>query len=303
MDGMTSISSPCADMALSDALRIVVVMSDGDGLDVRYIDEAVAVLTAERVYAISGIHGHLAQLRAALDLVDLDGDPGAELVLLGDYVDRGPESCGVLCAVKELQQRHPTRVTALLGNHDDWLLDWLDGENDELLWLMNDDGLVTVKSFLEPMELARALGHEDPDSDASSLDGPTLNRNIKRAILDRHSELITWLRRLPRVRETEEHIFVHAGVDEDAGALWRAATSDRVLTEKFPATTGPFVKTIVAGHVRTHSLRRDGGNGVFHDGASHWYIDGAVEATGRLNVLCYNTAERSYEAFSVGGSS
>ncbi|MFC0672993.1 metallophosphoesterase [Brachybacterium hainanense] len=263
-------------------------------------DPVAPIGPTARIYAISDVHGHLAPLQAALDLVDLDGDPGAELVLLGDYVDRGPDSCAVLEEIRETQRRHPGRVTALLGNHDDWLLGWLDGEDHDLDWLMGDADLMTVRSFLSPLELARALGHEDPGSDASRLDGPTMNRNLKRALLSRHRPLLAWLRALPRVHETEQQIFVHAGVDEEAGELWRAATPDHVLTEKFPASTGPFLKDVVAGHVRTHQLHPDGSHGVFHDGASHWYIDGAVEVTGRLNVLCYDVAEGTYSSSTAG---
>lgn len=257
-------------------------------------------MTIERRYALSDLHGHLSCLEAALEVVDLDGDPGAELVLLGDYIDRGRQSAEVLYAVQELQQRFPGRVTALLGNHDDWMLNWLDGDDDELTWLMSDIDLVTVKSFLEPLELAHALGHADPATDASSLDGPTMNANIKRAVVSKHGELIAWLRGLHRIHETEEQIFVHAGVDEEAGELWRAATPEHVLTEKFPPTTGPFLKTIIAGHVRTRMLHPDDSDGVFFDGANHWFIDGSVESTGRVNLLRYDVVTGEYEGFRVG---
>ncbi|AXK45953.1 metallophosphoesterase [Brachybacterium saurashtrense] len=257
-------------------------------------------MTIERTYALSDIHGHIDPFRAALQLVDLDRDPAAELVLLGDYVDRGPASREVLETVRDLQQRFPERVTALLGNHDDWFLDWLGADDEDSSWLLGDADLGTVKSFLDPLELAHALGHDDPSSDASALDGPTMNHNIKNAIPTKHSELVGWLRRLPRVHETDEQIFVHAGVDEDAGEMWRAATPDYVFTEKFPATTGPFLKTIIAGHVQTRSLHPDGSNGVFHDGESHYYLDGAVEEVGKLNVLRYDHATGVYEDIPVG---
>ncbi|WBL17848.1 hypothetical protein [Citricoccus sp. NR2] len=165
---------------------------------------------------------------------------------------------------------------------------------------MGDADLGTVKSFLDPLELARALGHEDPSSDASTLDGPTMNHNIKRAIRAAHPELIQWLRSLPRVHETEDHIFVHAGVNEEAAELWRAATPDDVLTEKFPPTFGPFVKTVIAGHIRTSEMHEDGSYGTFHDGDSHYYIDGSVEVTGRLNVLRFSAADGTYESFVAG---
>ncbi|WP_313420568.1 metallophosphoesterase [Brevibacterium casei] len=257
-------------------------------------------MTIERTYAVSDIHGHIEPFRTALEFVGLDRDLAAELILLGDYVDRGPASADVLIAVRELCLRFPDRVTALLGNHDDWFIDWLDNADEDLSWLMGDADLNTVKSFLDPLEIAHALGHEDPSSDASALDGPTMNHNIKRAILAAHPELIQWLRRLPRVHETDEHIFVHAGVDEEAGELWRAATPDYVLTEKFPPTFGPFVKTVIAGHVRTSEMYEDGSHVTFHDGDSHYYIDGSVEVTGRLNVLRFSAADGTYESFVAG---
>ncbi|TNM55339.1 metallophosphoesterase [Brevibacterium sediminis] len=254
----------------------------------------------ERTYALSDIHGHIEPLRAALELVGLDRDSAAELVLLGDYVDRGPASADVLITVRELCLRFPDRVTALLGNHDDWFLDWLDGGDEDFSWLMGDADLGTVKSFLTPLELAHALGHDDPSSDASALDGPTMNHNIKNAILTKHSGLVGWLRRLPRVHETDDQIFVHAGIDEEAGEQWRAATPDYVFTEKFPPTFGSFVKTVIAGHVRTSEMHEDGSHGTFHDGDSHYYIDGSVEVTGRLNVLRFSAADGTDESFVAG---
>lgn len=256
-------------------------------------------MTVDCIYALGDLHGHLSCLHAALMRVDLEGDPGAELILLGDYIDRGPQSAEVLYAVQELHQRFPDRVTILLGNHEDWFLDWLDADDEDLAWLMADIDLITVKSLLEPLELAHALGHDDAASDASVLDGPTMNGRIKRAVRARHAEMLDWLRTLPRIYETDEQIFVHAGVDEEAAELWRAAPPDHVLTEKCPPTFGPFIKAIVAGHVATSQMHTDGSHGVFFDGESHYYLDGSVEQTGRVNLLKYTVADGTYESFVI----
>lgn len=48
------------------------------------------------------------------------------------------------------------------------------------------------------------------------------------------------------------------------------------------------MKRIIAGHVRTSESHTDGSHEVFHDGASHFYIDASVEETGRLNVPHYD---------------
>ncbi|HEX7351647.1 metallophosphoesterase [Brachybacterium sp.] len=254
-------------------------------------------------YALSDVHGHREQLAAALDIIDLDSDSAARLMLLGDYVDRGPDSAGVLQLVRQTQERYSGRVIPLLGNHDVAFLEWLDGEDDDYSWLLADAGFTTVRSFLSPLELALALGHDVPGDDATDLDGESMNGNIKRAILTRHRDLVTWLRRLPLVHETELHIWVHAGIDEDAGDLWRHATPDYVLTEKNPASVGPHEvgKTIVAGHVQTSQLHGDPGqHGVYAD-EGHIYVDGSVEVTGRLNLLRID-GNGSWTARSIGAS-
>lgn len=237
-------------------------------------------------YVLSDVHGHVAQLRRALDLVPLQ-DPATRLVLLGDYIDRGPDSLGVLEMVRALQREHPGQVVVLAGNHEEWFIDWLDADDDDLSWLTSDNDLATVKSLLDPLELAHALGHEDPASDSSALDGPTMNANIKRAVAGKHRDLIAWLRGLPLVHETASHVFVHAGVDEEAGDLWRHGTPEHVFTGKFPASTGPMLigKRVVAGHVATSLLHGDPQKqSVFAD-EGHLYIDGSVETTGTLNLL------------------
>ncbi|WP_143469785.1 MULTISPECIES: hypothetical protein [unclassified Leucobacter] len=132
------------------------------------------------------------------------------------------------------------------------------------------------------------------DTIPTSATSAQINAMIRRELLARHGALIFWLRGLPLLHEEDHAIYVHAGVDEEAGQLWRVATPEHVLTEKYPASTGPFVKTIVAGHVRTSELHADGSHEVFHDGASHYYIDAAVEETGRLNVLKYDVESREF---------
>ncbi|MFE5775529.1 metallophosphoesterase [Brachybacterium sp. NPDC056505] len=238
-------------------------------------------------YALSDIHGHREQFAAALDLIGLDRDADAHLMLLGDYVDRGPDSAGVLQLAHRTHQRYGGRVVALLGNHDTAFLDWLDGDDEDYSWLLADRDFTTVRSFLSPLELADALGHESPGDDSSDLDGETMNRNLKRAILGHHGRLVAWMRRLPLVHETEHHIWVHAGLDEEAGELWRQATPDYVFTEKYPASVGSHEvgKTIVAGHVQTFQLHGDPEQHTVYADHGHIYIDGSVEVTGRLNVL------------------
>ena len=72
-----------------------------------------------RILAIGDIHGCLTAFDALLATVQ----PGEEdlLVTLGDYVDRGPNSCGVLERLLELRKTH--RLTSLCGNHEQMMLE------------------------------------------------------------------------------------------------------------------------------------------------------------------------------------
>jgi calcineurin-like phosphoesterase family protein len=95
-----------------------------------------------RTIAIGDIHGCSKALRAIADAIQ----PTAEdtLVLLGDYVDRGPDSRGVIEFVLELEQR--CGVVPLLGNHELMLLDAL--ENPRVIgpWL-ECGGDATLRSY------------------------------------------------------------------------------------------------------------------------------------------------------------
>ena len=245
-------------------------------------------------YVISDIHGHLPCLLVALEKVDLASDPDASLILLGDYIDRGAQSAEVLYTIKDVADLWPDRVVALLGNHEVDFLDWMAGDDEDVFWLHQDLGFVAIGSFLTPEQRQRILGDEDAlptDVDELSL----INRAVKDAIKMNHPGLLAWLNRLPLYYETNEQIFVHAGVNEQAGENWRSQTPELTFTHKYPASMGSFPKTIIAGHLATSEMHPNGSYGVFFDGASHYYIDGSVERTGRLNILKYTAPAQRYE--------
>jgi serine/threonine protein phosphatase 1 len=95
-----------------------------------------------RTIAIGDIHGCSRALRAIVEAIG----PAAEdtLILLGDYVDRGPDSRGVLDFVLELEGR--CRVVPLLGNHELMLLDALQNPQVVGPWL-ECGGDATVRSY------------------------------------------------------------------------------------------------------------------------------------------------------------
>lgn len=84
-----------------------------------------------RIIAIGDIHGCSTALASLIDVIDPQS--GDTIVTLGDYVDRGPDSKGVLDQLISLAGR--CRLVPILGNHDEMMLHAKDGKSDFKFWL------------------------------------------------------------------------------------------------------------------------------------------------------------------------
>ena len=107
-----------------------------------------------RTFAIGDIHGCL----AALDMLLAAIRPGPDdtLVLLGDYVDRGPQSQGVI--ERLLALRRQCRLVPLLGNHDEMMLNVYDGRKQFYVdWLLfGGDATLASYDVTRPEDLPAA---------------------------------------------------------------------------------------------------------------------------------------------------
>lgn len=135
-----------------------------------------------RTIAIGDIHGCSLALRGLLDRIR--PRPEDLIVTLGDYIDRGPDSKGVIDTLLELSGR--CRLVPILGNHDEMLLKVIDGAYP-LYWLLDIGGGPTLDSY-----------------------GP--GRDIGRI----PPEHVEFFRDCREWYETDRHIFLHANYDEFA---------------------------------------------------------------------------------------
>jgi serine/threonine protein phosphatase 1 len=168
-----------------------------------------------RIIAIGDIHGCLAALQAVLAAVDPHGED--TIVTVGDYADRGPDSCGVLEMLIALSKR--TRLVPLLGNHDETMLNVCRGRTDLLADWLPFGGAATLASY--------GSGHPAD-------------------VWPTHLE---FLARCPLAFETERHFFVHANyrADMSLDQLPREVLLWESLKRQVP---GPHVsgKTAIVGH-------------------------------------------------------
>ena len=245
----------------------------------------------DMIFVMSDIHGYYDEFMERIhQLNDLKSvKEGIDrLILLGDYIDRGPDSFKVLQKIYDIQQKCGTEhVIVLRGNHEEWFLDFIEKGNKD--WLVEDTKLNTSKTFItfEQVEELKRVALESK--------GKNVYDYVRQCIRENHQELLSWLKNLPYYYATDTQIFVHAGVDEEAGGWWNVGTPDYFFVSKYPATTGEFYMDIIAGHTSTASIigERDFCD-VLYDGWSHYYIDGGVDFSGKIPVLAYDEKIKKY---------
>ncbi|HET7387529.1 MAG TPA: metallophosphoesterase family protein [Nocardioidaceae bacterium] len=117
------------------------------------------------LFVVSDIHGHLDDLRASLRRAGLIDDADAwtgddaQLWVLGDLTDRGPDGIGVLRLLRALQQQAPGSVHVLMGNHEALLVGrklFPDSRFGEV-WEING-GLTSDQDALEAEDIAWVRG-------------------------------------------------------------------------------------------------------------------------------------------------
>ncbi|MDP9057738.1 MAG: serine/threonine protein phosphatase [Pseudomonadota bacterium] len=154
----------------------------------------------DRIYAIGDIHGCYDLMRQLLDRIgehhDALPEPGAlHIVFLGDLIDRGPDSAAVLNFVYDLQHKND-KVITLMGNHEQAMLNVLDGEPNVLRSWLGFGGLQTLKAF----------GVAPPDPDEPSRE---FLRRLQGVI---PRPWLRWLRNLPLFAQSGDYFFCHAGI-------------------------------------------------------------------------------------------
>lgn len=164
--------------------------------------QSARIADGRAVYAVGDIHGRLDLLKELLAHVATDAgrhpaDRKRDLVFLGDYIDRGPESPQVIDALLKLDWPGFTPVF-LMGNHEDAMLEFLDGESDGVAWL-SYGGLETLVSYGVAV---RRL----PINDAAASE---LREALRAAVPQGH---IDFLRRCALSHVVDDYVFVHAGI-------------------------------------------------------------------------------------------
>lgn len=223
---------------------------------------------------IGDVHGELGHLDVLLGrLPDLDADD--TVVLLGDFVDRGPDSKGVVERVRSLQRESTAKVVALRGNHEDRWIDCATQSDPTFLLPPGNGCLNMYRSFTgrAPIEPGEEIGRDE-----------------MKLMLDVASwlpaDVTGWMSSLPLWYEDRHAIYVHAGLDAE-GQLWRHPSQSSEAGLLWSRESGFFRgyegKRLIFGHTPVVGLPLD------HLGFVRRLFDDPTDVWVRGDLVCVDT--------------
>ena len=225
----------------------------------------------KRVYAVGDIHGRsdlLADIHRSIrkDARDFAGE--LVCVYVGDYIDRGPDSRGVIEALLG-EPLAGFRSHLLIGNHEDILLRFLEDASVAPMWIMNGGG-ATLDSY-------------GVDWRESAVDGfAAAQAAFRRNLPDPH---LRFFRALEPSHEEGGYLFVHAGI-RPGRPVERQDPHDLMwIRDEFLYSTADHGRVVVHGHTIAEEPQLiDNRIG----------IDTGAYATGRLTCLVLEGAEQRF---------
>jgi serine/threonine protein phosphatase 1 len=223
---------------------------------------AFAVPPGKRVYAIGDIHGRsdlFKTLIAAIDADDAASAPAqSTVILLGDLVDRGADSAGVIAAARAWSQRR--EVQYLVGNHEEQFLAALH-DAKALRGFLRIGGRETVLSYaVDPAAFARA------DIDAA-------HALIRKAVSPGDIEFLAG--GLDAV-VIGDYLFVHAGIRPGVDIGQQSIADLRWIRSEFTSSQVDHPQCVVHGHTIAEEVE------LRHNRIG---IDTGAFYTGRLTAL------------------
>ena len=220
----------------------------------------------ERVYAVGDVHGradllHEMEARIERDLERAPPPGVVRRIYLGDYVDRGPDTRGVverLCRAR----RDGSRRTCLMGNHDWWFREFLEGAEVAPAWL-SSGGDATLASY--------GVSEFPPLSDEDAW--AKLRSRLRRRVPPEHRRFFNTLERMTR---HGDYLFVHAGIRPGLPLDRQDARDLLFIREPFLSDDSDLGVVVVHGHtvVDEPQVRS---NRIGIDTGAYW--------TGRLTTL------------------
>lgn len=224
-----------------------------------------------RIYAVGDIHGRADLLDALIAKIRTDAEAMGErvpVVFLGDYVDRGLDSCAVLDRLLDFTADARFSPRFLKGNHEAALLNFLAQPEAGGPWL-SYGGAETLYSY--GVEAPAPAGGPEALRKASE----ALKRRLPAAHLDFLTHLEIWARH-------GDYVFVHAGLRPGRSLEAQKERDLLEIRDAFIDSRHKWPFTIVHGHTPVDAVYKD---------ARRICVDTGAYMTGRLSAVCLEGGE------------
>jgi len=238
--------------------------------DAPSVSPVPSIPPGQRVYAVGDIHGRLDLFEALIAAIEEDDAAARQarttVILLGDLIDRGPDSAGVIARARHWRRQREVRI--LGGNHEEMFLLGME-DRDVLRHFLRFGGRETLLSYgVQP----------------SLRDSPKELKALQVLMKERiPPEDIAFIRGFEEMIEIGGYAFVHAGILPDVPLEDQSAKDLRWIREPFLSHAGHHSHVIVHGHTisRRAELREN-----------RIGIDTGAFVSGRLTALVLEGAER-----------
>ena len=250
-----------------------------------------AIPAGERIYAIGDVHGRADLLEAMIEAIELDDASAARarstVILLGDLVDRGPDSAKVLNLAKAWQEHRQVRI--LCGNHEEMFLESF-RRKDVLQHFLRFGGRETLLSY----------GIQPRSRTKSELEA--LQALMAQVIPE---EDLAFMRSFEEMIVVGDYAFVHAGIAPEVALKQQKPQDLRWIREPFLSHEARHSHVIIHGHtiyeraeVRDNRIGIDTGafesgrlTALVLEGTGRRFIETKVKKTGEIRILGRNETE------------
>lgn len=230
-----------------------------------------AVPAGQRVYAVGDIHGRQDLLEQLLTKIDEDnaqrGKAQTHLIFLGDLVDRGPDSKGVIEALLDLSKSRDN-IRFLTGNHEEVMIGAHKGDPSMVRFFCRIGGRETILSYGVPLNRYREM---EIDALAELL--PTLFPAKHMDFLSSFEDQIV----------IGDYVFVHAGIRPKVPLAEQKLKDLRWIREDFISYDRPHEKFVIHGHTISDDIDSQ---------SNRIGIDTGAYLTDRLTAIGLEGAER-----------
>lgn len=228
-----------------------------------------------RVYAIGDIHGRKDLLVKLIEDIDSDnaarGPASTHIIFLGDLVDRGPDSAGVIEKAIKLKKKRGHNVRFLMGNHEEVFLKACRANDKKV-----------TRFFIRIGGEETILSYPITKKDYRDLDIQELTERLPKLVPEEH---LAFLESFEDQIIIGDYLFVHAGIRPEVPLPQQSAEDMRWIRGEFLDHQGDFEKIVVYGHTISKDVKEK---------RSRIGIDTGAYESGKLTALGLEGGERWY---------